>query len=383
MAAVGTATFGAAVSAHPDAAQAVGEVAGSVLDAVGPAPDVALLFVGGHGPDTIADIADATRAILQPGVLAGATAIGVIGGSREVEDAPAVALWAGRTGPAEAVHLEVVSAPEGTAVVGMPDGAAAGRRTLVLLAEPFSFPTDALVQAVNTQYPALSVVGGLASAPAAGANRLVLDGQILDRGAVGVLLPEGIGETTVVSQGCRPVGEPFIVTAAEGNLVHELGSQPALERLRAVVDEASDDDRSLLARGLHVGLVIDESAADFDRGDFLIRAVLGADRSSGAVQVGDRVPVGTTLQFHVRDAATADLDLREMLGAVDADAALLFTCNGRGTHLFGEPHHDATLVSEAVGGGALAGMFCAGELGPVAGRNHVHGFTASVLLLYG
>ena len=108
-----------------------------------------------------------------------------------------------------------------------------------------------------------------------------------------------------------------------------------------------------------------------------------ADQTSGAVRVGDRVPVGTTLQFHVRDAATADLDLREMLSSADADAALLFTCNGRDTSLFGEADHDAALVSEAVGGGALAGMFCAGELGPVAGRNHVHGFTASILLLYG
>ena len=41
------------------------------------------------------------------------------------------------------------------------------------------------------------------------------------------------------------------------------------------------------------------------------------------------------------------------------------------------------LFGPAVGGGAVAGMFCAGEVGPVRGRNHVHGFTASVLLLYG
>ena len=179
------------------------------------------------------------------------------------------------------------------------------------------------------------------------------------------------------------MGEPFIVTAAEGNLVHELGSRPALERLRNIVDSASEEERTLLARGLHVGLVIDESVAEFGQGDFLIRAVLGGDATLGALRVGDRVPVGTTLQFHVRDADSADRDLREMLGAVDADAALVFTCNGRGTGLFGEPDHDAALVSETVGGGPVAGMFCAGELGPVAGRNHVHGYTASVLLLYG
>ena len=128
-------------------------MAGSVLEAVGPSPDVALLFICGHAPDAVADIAEATGAILSPGVLAGATAVGVIGGAVEIEDAPAVALWSGRTGRAEAVHLEAVSSPDGTAVVGMPDEAAVGRRTLVLLSDPYTFPTDALAQAANNPVP--------------------------------------------------------------------------------------------------------------------------------------------------------------------------------------------------------------------------------------
>ncbi|MDP7383670.1 MAG: FIST C-terminal domain-containing protein, partial [Acidimicrobiales bacterium] len=94
-------------------------------------------------------------------------------------------------------------------------------------------------------------------------------------------------------------------------------------------------------------------------------------------------PIGTTLQFHVRDAETATEDLESLLRLVDADAALVFTCNGRGHHLFGEADHDARRVSDAVGGGPVAGMFCAGEIGPVGGENYVHGFTASTLFLFG
>ncbi|HEY8547294.1 MAG TPA: hypothetical protein VIL36_19670, partial [Acidimicrobiales bacterium] len=60
--------------------------------------------------------------------------------------------------------------------------------------------------------------------------------------------------------------------------------------------------------------------------------------------------------------------------------ALLFTCNGRGRRLFGEPHHDARLVADHTRGRAVAGMFCAGEIGPVGPRSFLHGFTASVLL---
>jgi small ligand-binding sensory domain FIST len=198
-----------------------------------------------------------------------------------------------------------------------------------------------------------------------------------------VLLPSGLGELTVVSQGCRPVGEPYIVTASSENLIEGLGMRSPLDRLQELVAGADDAERSLLASGLHIGVVVDETASEFRRGDFLVRGIVGADQESGAVRIGDRAPVGTTVQFHVRDADTATEDLDQLLAVVDADAALLFTCNGRGQRLFGEPHHDASRVTEAVGRGPVAGMFCAGEIGPVGGQNHVHGFTASVLFLFG
>ena len=378
------AAFGAAISEHPTAALAVGEVVGSVLEQVGEAPDVAIVFVSGHEPASLTDIADAIRTLLSPRVLLGTTAVAVIGGDLEAEDGPAISLWAGRVGAAEAGRLETLRAPEGTAVVGMPDAAADGARTLILLSDPFTFPADALARAANEQYPHLRIVGGVASAPGGpGRNRLVLDGEVHDHGAVGVLLPAGLGEFSVVSQGCRPVGEPFIVTSSTHNLIEGLGMRAPLDRLQELVADADDDERTLLASGLHMGVVVDETASEFRRGDFLVRAILGADQESGALRIGDRAPVGTTVQFHVRDAVTATEDLEQLLAVVDADSALVFTCNGRGQRLFGEPHHDASRVAEAVGRGPVAGMFCAGEIGPVGGRNHVHGFTASVLFLFG
>jgi small ligand-binding sensory domain FIST len=128
--------------------------------------------------------------------------------------------------------------------------------------------------------------------------------------------------------------------------------------------------------------VIDERQAEFGRGDFLIRDVLGADPKTGAVAVGDEVEVGATVQLQVRDADSADEDLRDLLWSRTADGALLFTCNGRGTSLFGIESHDARLVSDALDRAPLAGMSCAGELGPVGGRSFLHTFTASLLLLH-
>ena len=182
----------------------------------------------------------------------------------------------------------------------------------------------------------------------------------------------------VVSQGCRPIGTPLTVTQAERNLVYELAGQPAMARLQELVQAASDAERDLMRNGLHMGVVVDEHKLDFARGDFLVRNVIGADRSNGAIAIGDRVDVGTTVQFQVRDADSADEDLRALLAGVGGDAALLFTCNGRGRNLFPEPNHDAGVVEELLGPTPLAGAFCAGELGPIGGRNFLHAFTASI-----
>jgi small ligand-binding sensory domain FIST len=171
------------------------------------------------------------------------------------------------------------------------------------------------------------------------------------------------------------------VTRSERNVVYELGGQPAYQRLVDLANNSlAEEDLRLVNRGLHMGLVIDEHKADFGRGDFLVRNVIGADPDHGAIAVSDVVDVGTTVQYHVRDAVTADEDLREMLAGKDAEAALVFTCNGRGIGLFGRPHHDAAVVAEALDDPATAGFFAAGEFGPVGGRNFVHGFTASVAL---
>jgi small ligand-binding sensory domain FIST len=195
-----------------------------------------------------------------------------------------------------------------------------------------------------------------------------------------VLVDAGIEIRTLVSQGCRPIGRPYVVTKADGTFVEELGGRPALERLQELAANATEAERELLQSGLHVGLVVDEHKENFTRGDFLVRNLLGADRSSGALAVGDRVSVGQTVQFHVRDADAADEDLRELLAGADAEAALLFTCNGRGRHLFGTADHDAGLVEKLLGPIPVAGCFCAGEMGPVGGRNFLHGFTASLAL---
>ncbi len=373
--------FTAALSEHPVPATAVAEVAGEVLEQLGPGPDLAVLFVTPHHAGALEDAASALDDILRPGTLLGCAAVSVLGTAREVERAPAVSLWAGRFGPTRAVRLTAARTLDGVVVEGWPTDLDFEPGAFVLLADPFSFPVDALYADLAGRHPGLGVIGGNASAAVGpGGNRLVLDRRVHTAGAVGVLLGPGVEVETVVSQGCRPIGRPYIVTRAERNHVFELAGTPALERLvQMSADGMSEADIDLIDHGLHLGQVIDEHKLDYERGDFLVRNVLGADQSDGAIVVDEFVPVGATVQFHVRDAATADEDLRQLLAGREAGGALVFTCNGRGSHLFGAPDHDALVLDERVGAPA-AGFFAAGEFGPVGGRNFLHSFTASIAL---
>lgn len=372
--------FAAALSEHPVAADAVGEVLGTIVEQVGVEPDLVTVFASAAHTEFLGEISSAVRTVLRPGVLLAASASAVIGGAREAEEAPAVAAWAAWHQPVQPLRLATKQVDDAVAVEGIPADLPDGS-TLLLIADPFSFPVDGLVSELAALRPDVTVVGGLASgATAPGGNALVLDDTVHTDGAVGAVIPRDALVGPVVSQGCRPVGDPMVVTAAERQFLIELAGRPALDRLEEVISALPADERALLSGGVHLGVVIDERRASFDRGDFLVRSILGADKERRVLAVGDHVPVGTTVQFHVRDADSADADLHRMLHGVRGDGALLFTCNGRGRSLFGVDDHDATVLVEHLGTHAVAGMFCAGEIGPVGGRSFLHGFTASALI---
>jgi small ligand-binding sensory domain FIST len=266
-------------------------------------------------------------------------------------------------------------------VSGLPRAATESERTMLLVGDPHSFPVDGILTHLGREAPGLSVVGGLvAGARGPSAARLVVDGQEHTNGAVGVLLGPDADVSCVVSQGSRPLGEPFVVTRADGRHLLELGGRRCVDRLRDVVEALSPDDRRLATRGLQIGIVVDEGRATFGAGDFLARPVLGVDASTGAVTVGAEVAVGRTVQFLLRDAAAASADLRASLDGIEADGALAFTCTGRGRRLFGRPDHDADLVASSLGVREVAGMFASGELGPVGGRSLVHSSSVSLAL---
>jgi small ligand-binding sensory domain FIST len=379
---------GAALVLTDDPGQAAREAVEQARAGLGEEPPAfAVLFASQHFHVSAQALLAAVTEQLGPLPLIGCVAESVAGGPIEAESEAAVSLWlAAGIGPVETFAMEFIRTSNGGAFGGYrfePDRPG----VCLLISDPFTFPAEYLLTHLNENASGMQVMGGMASGGlGAQRSRLFLDGRVLSEGAVGAYLPDARIHP-LVSQGCRPIGDPFTVTAAEGSLVQELGGQPAMTRLQDLAASLSAEDRELLAQGVQVGIVIDEYGSKRSQGDFLIRGILGAQPETGAIAVGDEVDIGQTLQFHVRDAGSADQELRRLLeqetkdlGGQRAAGALLFTCNGRGARLFPQPNHDTGLIAEVLGGIPLAGFFCAGELGPVSGQNYVHTFTASIAL---
>jgi small ligand-binding sensory domain FIST len=349
----------------------------------GDTADLTLIFASMHHADELGRISAAFLEQTRTRHILGCTGESIVGDAREVEGSSALSVWSISLPGVSILPLRLGEPGESgipwSADIENPD-----RSALLLLGDPFSFRTDDFLRQVDKEIRGLRVIGGMASgSQVPRANQLVLDSEVFPDGAVAMLLGGSLSITTVVSQGCRPVGHTMIVTKADQNVIRELGRRPALEVLRDMFQKLSSEDQRRIQDGLHIGRVINEYQGTFQRGDFLVRNVMGAD-DSGAIQITDVVRVGQTVQFHVRDAESADEDLRSLLAArKPADrpvGALLFTCNGRGTRFFDKADHDVGVIREVLGPIPVAGFFAMGEIGPIGGQNFLHGFTASIVL---
>lgn len=387
-----TMRFASALTRRDDVHEAADELIQAIKAQLGPSQiDVAVLFVSAEHAEQVETLSHRLRRALTPSTLVGCTGEGIIATSHEVETGAAATLWAAHLPrvTARPLRLSFSTLHDRFSLQGWPEPHFASTATPVLLlfADPFSTPMQDVLAVIEERYPEALALGGLAGGGQdLGGNRLVLDDNVYSDGLVGIALSGHISVRTVISQGCRPIGDRFIVTKAEHNVIQELGGIPALHCLQTVFGQLSTDERALAQRALHIGIAMDEHRARFTRGDFLIRNLLGADQQTGAVVIGDVVQEGQTVQFQVRDAQSADEDLRALLAppssAVSSKplGALLFSCCGRGKGLFGSPNHDAAALQEALGSIPVAGFFAQGEVGPVGGKNFLHGYTASIAI---
>lgn len=383
--------FHSAISGSESAYDAVEEVIAEAQEGTGGKTDVVFAFFTGHHRDDAEEILERLWLELDPQALVGCSAEGVIGGELEIEREPGVAILAAAL-PDVRVHPFHIAGRTDWRHVLTDESQLAERlgigeqtRALIAFGDPFTTPIDELMKTLDAHAPGVPLVGGMASsARQPGHNVLLRNDQCLGEGMVGVSLSGPLAVQTVVSQGCRPFGSPMVVTKSHDNVIEQVGGKPTLRALQDAIESMPEEERELLHNGLLIGRAISEYRDTFGRGDYLVRNVIGVDQESGAVSMADYIRTGQTVQFHVRDAQTADEDLERMLElqkkADPAAGGLLFSCNGRGTKLFPEPCHDIGVARRVMPATPIAGFFAAGELGPIGQKNFIHGHTASMAL---
>lgn len=347
-----------------------------------------VLFASAHFEDHLPMLVDGLHERLAPGAFIGTSAEAVIASGQEYENRPGLVVWAAHLPGVDLRSFHLLESDlerfgessEFASYVGMDPST---DPTFLLLADPFSFNPTRLLELLNETYPGAPAFGGMASGgQEPGQNTVIFEGQPLRQGLAGLAIAGHVRIDPVVSQGCRPIGRHLVITEAEQNVIRQLGGKPPLEVLTEILRDCPTRDLELArTRGLLIGRVINEQQSGFRQGDFLIRNPLGFDQASGAMHINDYIRTGQTVQFHVRDGASASEDLEALLGERsrrDALGALVFSCNGRGSRLFPQRHHDANAVQAACGCPSVAGFFCAGEIGPIGGANFLHGHTASI-----
>ena len=385
--------FASSLSTRSDSAAAEREALDGLAAGLdGAAPDLLLAFVSHHHGGALEGLGQRLRAASGARTLLGCTGESIVGASREVERGPGLALWALSSPDLVVRPFHAAGVQTGdeeidfteTPTVGAPE-----RTCLLLFGEPFSFPMAEYLRLLEDVCPGVPALGGMASGGRGpGQNLLFLDDEVVASGAIGAALEGGVQLVPVVSQGCRPVGKPWVITAARDQVVQKLGGKPAAKVLMETLHELAPADRELFQRMAFLGLALDPRKSRFERGDFLVRGIRGLSAEDGSMLVADdSIRRGMTVQFMVRDAASAGEDLEQLLATrldgvpAGAAGALVFSCNGRGRHMFEEADHDIRRVQGAFAAPVpAAGFFAMGEIGPVGGQNFLHGYTASVAL---
>ena len=378
------------LSRREAAGDAFAEAARAVeVQLAGSEPDLLLAFASSDHAGELERIAALARRRFPASLVAGCTAGGVIGDGHEEEEGPALSLTAASLPGVElsAFHVDMTSlpaaeggAPRWRAIVGR---SPAAEPKLLLLADPFTMDARELIAGLDLAYPGAPKFGGLASGgERAGENRLLLGPDVHRIGAVGVAFSGALAVETVIAQGCRPIGAPMLVTRCDGGLLQELDRRAPLKVVADLYGSLGERDRELMRHSLFLGIDMRADRVEYDPGELLVRNILGAEEETGALAIGAELRPMMVTQVVLRDARTAEDDLRRMLGRYRASAsppagALLFSCVGRGAGLFGRPDHDTALFEEKLGPAPLGGFFCSGEIGPVGGTTFLHGYTSA------
>lgn len=382
---------GSGIAVSPSLATAVLDAATAAMERGGLSHgQVALVFLSGDARAAAHEILHVVRRVTGARTVVGCSGVGVLTEQREIEGDSAAAVLVIQDDRLVATPISIESLNRGGAelareIADSAEATLAEGGSLLLLPDPRGFDPKALLGGLAEALGPVPVLGAVAAGT--GEPIELCNTQTLAGGLAGVAV-SGPVPLIGVAQGCAPIGEPYVVTRAERNVVQQIAGRPALEVLREAMHTVENAEERIPRAGIFAGLAMDPAKSPLERGDFLVRNLMGVDPKSGAVAVAELVRVGQTIQFQLRDATASREDLQATLASLRARLngrrpvfGCYFNCAGRGQGLYGEPDHDVTLIREALGEFPLTGFFGNGELAPVGRQNFFHNYTGALLLI--
>ena len=388
--------WASASAINPGLAAAVADAADRLLKSLGGIePDLVLAFVSSQHAADFTILPGLLRREFDTAQLCGCLGVSVTGEDHDLEGEPAITLM-GAVLPDVAlhgVHLEYQVTPPTyaerslwQAAMGLPND---HPDCLLLLSDPFSFVAESFLKGLDRHFPHTVKFGGLASGmDKPGTPCLLLNDRTYHSGCVCLAMSGNIAVDAIVAQGCRPIGDPMFANATHENLILELDGKMPREVLTELYQRIKRNDRKLFTDALFIGMAMEPQREQYGAGDFLVRTILGLDPDSGALLINTHVPAHSVVQLHLRDAVTSAQDLEQLLSQYHSQhevaairGVVLFSCLGRGSEFYGHADHDRNALQLHLSDVPIGGFFCNGEIGPVRGITHVHGYT-SVFALF-
>ncbi len=332
--------------------------------------------------------------------VAGCSSMGVIAGETETESGHALAVLAFGGGESEnEIHATRLFVPtlRGRAAGVAADIASALRskldksNLLILLADTYNFEAEATLEALGKELPGVTIAGGGASEDGSVGETFVFCGDTISSNAVSGMLLSGDFELTLASTiACGLIGTAHRVTAARDNILIELDGRPAYEVFAEAAGPLADDLRRALGY-VFVAIPVYENATTIERGQFVVRNIVGASKEHGVIAVAFQPKVGDTIGFVLRDAERSRQDLKATLDDLndrvkpDSPPAfgLYFNCVSRGAGLYNIPGHDSAYIRRALGPVPIAGFFTGFEIGPLAEQTSLLQYSGVLALISG
>jgi small ligand-binding sensory domain FIST len=359
-------------------------------------PNLLIAFVSHDYADEMEQLSDMVAATFPGCLLIGCSAGGVIGAGREIENQPALSFLAGILPGVELTPFHWVDVPRISETCSEEDvksiwrdrvGIASEREPAFLVfTDPFTCDAQSMLAGLDAVYPNACKLGGMLSgSKRPGKGRLFIGNDQHREGAVAIALRGNFKMESVVAQGCKPIGEKFIVTKFEDNVIHEFNRGRPVDVLRDVYQTLDCHDQNLAEHSLFVGIELTAKSRGglLTDGDFLMRHALSFDPKDGTMTVDGPLEDHQVIQFHVRDRSTSSEDLDDVLAHYQQThegspaAALMISCLGRGADLYGTSDHDSSAFLNRFGDVPICGFFGNGEIGAVGGKAFVHGYSSS------